>query len=103
MVEHFFHWVKCVLFVVGADISVGAVNRVCIRILDSKLLATEVASRSGCRNGEAPHRSLVTQDLVRNTLVWSPSTPRLFARDSQLLPRISLLGTAARAGRLCNA
>ena len=99
MVEHFFHWVKCVLFVVGADISVGAVNRVCILILDSKLLATEVASRSGCTNGEAPHRSLVTQDLVRSTLVWSPSTPRLLASDSQLLPRISLLGSAARAGR----
>ena len=46
MVEHFFYWVKCVLFVVGADISVGAVNRVDIRILDSKLLATEVGSRS---------------------------------------------------------
>ena len=69
MVEHFFYWVKCVLFVVGADISVGAVNRVGIQILNSKLLATEVASRSGCTNGEAPHRSLVTQDLVRST--WS--------------------------------
>ena len=46
MVGHFFYWVKCVLFVVGADISVGAVNRVDIRILDSKLLATEVGSRS---------------------------------------------------------
>ena len=46
MVEHFFYWVKCVLFVVGADISVGAVNRVGIQICDSKLLATEVGSRS---------------------------------------------------------
>ena len=69
VVEHFFYWVKCVLFVAGADISVGAVNRVDIRILDSKLLTTEVGSRSGCTNGEAPHRSLVTQDLVRST--WS--------------------------------
>ena len=69
MVEHFFYWVKCVLFVVGADISVGAVNRVGIQFCESKLIATEVASRSGCTNGEAPHRSLVTQDLVRST--WS--------------------------------
>ena len=46
MVEHFFYWVKCVLFVVGADISVGAVNRVGIQICDSKLLTTEVGSRS---------------------------------------------------------
>ena len=57
------------MFVVGADISVGAVNGVGIQILDSKLKATEVGSRSGCTNGEAPHRSLVTQDLVRST--WS--------------------------------
>ena len=69
MAEHFFYWVKCVLFVVGADISVGAVNRVGIQFCESKLIATEVASRSGCTNGEAPHRSLVTQDLVRST--WS--------------------------------
>ena len=47
MVEHFFYWVKCVLFVAGADISVGAVNtRVGIRLCDSKLIATEVGSRS---------------------------------------------------------
>ena len=36
-------------------------------------------------------------------LVWTPSAPRLLARDSQLLPRISLLGTAAPAPRACNA
>ena len=44
--EHFFYWVKCVLIVVGAHITVGADNRVGIQILNSKLLATEVASRS---------------------------------------------------------
>ena len=69
MVGHFFYWVKCVLFVAGADITVGADIRVGIQILNSKLKATEVASRSGCTNGEAPRRSLVTQDLVRST--WS--------------------------------
>ena len=56
MVEHFFYWVKCVLIVVGAHITVGADNRVGIQILNSKLLVTEVARRSGCTNGEAPHR-----------------------------------------------